>query len=372
MSSTPSPLRFLILQVIKPTGDDAASLRELDEAEQLVETLGGVVAGRSIQHRDAPHPATYIGGGKIAWLQEKIRSEMIDVVVLNDIVRTGQIFRLEKELWEANRTIQVWDRVGLILNIFDLHAKTAEAKLQIELARITTIGARIYGLGGTVLSKQGAGIGTRGAGESNSEMERRIMKRRVQEIRKALSDRSKMTSMRIHERKRRGVQTVALVGYTSAGKTTLFNLLTGKEKEMHAGLFTTLDSVVGKLKNQRKEIIVSDTIGFIGNLPPSLVDAFRSTLLESIEADVVLHVVDASDEARQEKIAIVEGILTSLHVSVTPILVLSKIDRLSSEQFLALQQEYIGRHCIFVSASTGEGIEELHRRIFDILRSSSV
>lgn len=366
-----SKLQFVVLQIVKPRVSMDIAMENMAEVESLIDTYGGEVVDRSIQHRGDPNPNTYVGGGKIEWLKEVVKEKGIDVIVLNDIVKSGQLFRLEQELWEVNRRIIVWDRVGLILAIFDQHAKTREAKLQIELARIKHIGPRIYGLGGTVLSKQGAGIGTRGKGETNIEYEKRHIRRRVLQIEKELKQISTMQQARINRRQRQGVSTVALVGYTSAGKTTLFNALTGKTKQENPKLFTTLDSVLGKMRlpTMVQDVLVSDTIGFIENLPPFLIEAFRSTLMESMQADVLLHVIDASDKKFAEKIDIVKQILGDLPASQNALLVFSKTDQIDADTVADLRHEYLGRQSIFVSAKTGDGLDELQRQITQKLTS---
>lgn len=359
------PQRFAILQVIDPHYHQDLALKNMAEAEQLVETYGGEVITKSVQHRPKPNPNLYIGEGKVAWLKDIIKSQHIDVVVLNGIVNSGQLFRLEKTLWAVNRRIQVWDRVDLILNIFDQHATTTEAKLQIDLARIHHMGPRIYGLGGTVLSRQGAGIGTRGLGETNLEIERRKIKKFEQKIRQQLKLHSKKLAERIDQRRKLRMKTVALVGYTSAGKTTLFNALTKKKKETKQALFTTLDTVVGKLKIAPHDptVLISDTIGFIEDLPPFLIDAFRSTLMESLSAHVLLHVVDASDPQFLEKIDVVKSILDELGVKKEPLLIFNKIDVLTSPQLKKLEQKCGGEHVFFISAKTGEGLNDIKQLI---------
>ncbi len=353
--------RFLILQVITTHFHTDAALAEMAEAEQLIGTFGGEVVEKSVQHRIHPDPNTYIGRGKLEWVQETVKAKKIDVVVFNAIVNSGQLFRMERALWEVNTKIVVWDRVDLILNIFEQHANSIEAKLQIQLARVQHLGPRIYGMGKTALSRQGGGIGTRGAGETNIEIERRNIKKLQQKITKQLQERSKEQQNRMYNRRKKGVKTVALVGYTSAGKTTLFNALTGKNKESDQSLFTTLDTVVGKLKLEKflPAVLVSDTIGFIDNLPPFLIEAFRSTLLESLEAEVLLHVVDAADPKSDEKIGIVESILKELAAPQEQILVFNKIDVLSNEKRKLIEAKYAERKTIFVSAKTGEGMAKL-------------
>jgi GTP-binding protein HflX len=339
------------------------------EAELLIDTYGGIVVEKSIQHRMHPHPNTYIGSGKLEWLQSVVQEKKIEVVVINAIVNSGQLFRMERALWAVNTRIAVWDRVDLILNIFEQHASSVEAKLQIQLARVKHTGPRIYGLGKTALSRQGGGIGTRGLGETNIEIERRNIKKIQQRIEKQIKERADEQRKRIYERQKRGVKTVALVGYTSAGKTTLFNILTGKQKKSHQSLFTTLDTVVGKIKLQHyiPAVLISDTIGFIDDLPPILIEAFRSTLLESMEAQLVLHVIDVSDPKMFEKITVVEDILQELHASQTRLYVFNKIDLLSPSQQAQLAAKYRGKSVVFVSAKSGEGSIELKQRTEEFL-----
>ena len=201
--------------------------------------------------------------------------------------------------------------MDLILAIFDQHATTVESKLQIELARINHLGPRSYGLGGGELSRQGGGIGTRGKGETNIEFEHRVIRSRRQEIQQKLKKVSQQNKAEWSGDRNLVLGPVALVGYTSAGKTTLFNALTGKHKVVSKKLFTTLDTVVGKMKAPRgnQPVIISDTIGFIHNLPPDLIQAFQSTLLESLSAKMLLHVVDISDPEIERNISVVNGYL---------------------------------------------------------------
>lgn len=353
--------RVLILQVVTTHYHTDDAIENMTDTIQLVETYGAQVVKKEIQHRVKPDPATYIGKGKVEWLKQAIKDYQVDVVIFNDIVKAGQLFRVEKELWEVNHLIQVWDRVGLILNIFDQHASTNESKLQIELARIEYDRPRIYGLGVDRLSRQGGGVGTRGAGETNIEQERRNMKAARQKVLKQLEKAQQQRHQMIKHRTTQGLGPVALVGYTSAGKTTLFNKLTGKEKETNAGLFTTLDTVVGKMKSDKldKPVVISDTIGFIQNLPPKLVKSFQSTLLESIEAELLLHVVDASDPRVLEKIEVVRHILEELNVTIPTIIVLNKVDQIGDYTEQSVRNVFSDREVILVSAKTCFGITRL-------------
>ncbi|MDQ5951477.1 MAG: GTPase HflX [Patescibacteria group bacterium] len=358
-------LRFLLLQVINPHYHQQRAIRNMAELVQLVTTFGGEILEKSVQHRVNPHPDTYIGPGKVEWLLETVKEKKIDVVVINDLAKSGQLFRLEKTLWKVNTRIAVWDRVDLILNIFDQHATSTEAKLQIELAKIQHKGPRIYGLGGKELSRQGGGIGTRGLGETNIERERRLIKKRTQEIKAELKQRAKVQETRRKQRQQKGIHTVALVGYTSAGKTSLFNALTSKDKEENKALFTTLDTVVGKIKLSKyaPTLLVSDTIGFIDELPPLLIDAFKSTLMESVEARILLHVIDAADPQMLEKVDIVEKILMDLNVKKPPILIFNKIDTTSKILLDKIKGTFPEREKFFVSAKTKQGLSELKQHL---------
>ena len=333
--------RFLIVQVTSSQTPEEVIEAELFETDQLIATFGGMVISQLIQHKNHPDPNFYLGAGKVEELSLQCENDKIDVVVINDLIKSSQIFRLERALWEVSSRIMVWDRIDLILNIFDQHATTVEAKLQIKLARAAHMGPRIYGLGKTELSRQGGGIGTRGKGETNIEFEKRKIKIDQQKIKKELKKIIDQKHSRLKKRNELGIGPVALVGYTSAGKTTLFNALTGKEKEMNRGLFTTLDTVVGRLKSPLLDqpVLISDTIGFITNLPPVLIDSFKSTLLESLEAKLLLHVVDAADPLTLEKIQVVEEILDQLDASQPRILVLNKIDLVDDKKIKLLEKE---------------------------------
>lgn len=365
-----TPPRCVLLQVIDPHLthlDPRLAEKNLEELKQLVLTYGGEIVETASQHRTDPHPSTFIGGGKVEWLKQVVKEKQIDVVILNKAAKPGQIFRLEKLLWEVNPKIKVWDRIDLILNIFDQHANTIEAKLQIQLARVQHIGPRIYGLGGTVLSRQGGGLGAKGSGETNAEFERRKIKLEKQKIQKQLDALQQNQLRQIAQRDNQHARTAALVGYTSAGKTTLFNALTGKDRQTNQALFTTLDSVVGKIKmtDQSKDILISDTIGFIEDLPPQLIQAFKTTLTVSLHAHLLLHVIDARDPFLMSKFETVEKILTDLGVTTAPLLVFNKSDLISDDQKNQLERQFIERERIFVSAKSGENIEQLKIRLLD-------
>lgn len=353
--------RFLLVEVVSPHihGDEA--IKNLDEVRSLVDTFGGIAVARQVQHRAKPNQATYVGSGKVEELKQIIASYKIDIVVLNSIVNSGQIFRLEKKLLPVNPQIAVWDRIDLILHIFDKHACSAEAKLQIELARLLHLGPRIYNTG-VSLSQQAGGIGTRGIGEKSLELSKRYIKTRIGKIQDKLKKIALHREKHIDKRKTIGLFTASLVGYTNAGKTSLFNLLTGKEKLVKNSLFTTLDSSVGKINYNgiKKPVLLSDTVGFIDRLPPFLIDAFRSTLMESVNADIILHVIDSSDIRIDKKITITDEILEDLEIDREKnIYVFNKADKISFARLKYIYSKYHGLPHVFVSAKTKEGIEEL-------------
>lgn len=359
--------KFLLLQVIQPHYHSKKALENMAEAAALVETYGGVVVEKVVQHGVKPNPATYFRKGKVEWVKQVVREKSVNVVVLNDIVSSGQKFRLEKGLWEVNRRVKVWDRVDLILEIFEKHASTREAKLQIELARMEHVGPRIYGLGGTVLSRQAAGIGARGKGETNIEFERRVAKKRMQQVRGELRKLAKQKKHRIGRRRELGLGPVALVGYTSAGKTTLFNRMTGKKRQTSRGLFTTLDTVVGRMRGGGEvSVVVSDTIGFIEDLPPKLVEAFASTLMESLDAKLVLHVVDGADGNWERKFGVVEKLLEEMGVEKVWVVV-NKVDLLENNEQETMRDVLSGSRVFFVSAKTGKGLGVLKRDVSGFL-----
>jgi GTPase len=366
-------IRFLPVHVINPRANKEKSIDVGEELESLINTLGGEIVDRVIQKLNNPDPASYIGKGKVQEVVKIVEEKRVDVVVLNNAAKPKQVFNLKTALQKVNPNIEVFDRIDLILHIFDKHASTKEAKLQIELARMRYMGPRIYGMG-FVMSRQGGGIGTIGVGETNTELMKRHwrqeMKKVTEELDKANVDREK----RIERRKREGYKTISIVGYTNAGKSTLFNLLTAKNVLSENVLFATLDSSIGEvyLPESHQKVMVTDTIGFIRNLPPRLIQAFKSTLLESIHADVILHVVDASDHEVFEKIKIVEEILNDLGISQDKVLyVFNKSDRLSAERKSEMEESFKEYNPVFVSAVEDAGKSEIIKLISQALGSEA-
>lgn len=363
-------LRVLPIHVIDPRADNETSIYSGEELESLIATFGGEVVDRVIQKLGEPDNRTFIGSGKVKEVTEKIQKHNVDVVVLNATAKPRQIHTIKKAFVEVNPHIKVWDRVDLILEIFDKHATTTEAKLQIEIARMRYMGPRIYGMG-FVMSRQGGGIGTSGVGETNTELMKRHWRAEMKKITDQLAKISSAKAQQLERRKRANLQTVSIVGYTNAGKSSLFNLLSGKHTLVENALFATLDSTAGKMyfPKLQKEVLITDTIGFIRNLPPQLVTAFKSTLMESIHANVVLHVIDVSDPEVDLKINVVNAILREIGVQIETdvIYVFNKIDLAPDIDKKALLEKYGKYSPIFISVKTQAGIEALQKAIVDRL-----
>ena len=344
--------------------------KDITETWNLVASMGDAVVVDIIVQKGPSYPATYIGPGKAREVAEYLTHHNVDVVTLNGILTPNQKFNLTKMFWDINQKIEVWDRVDLILAIFSRHAHTTEAKLQITLARMRHIGPSIFGMG-MILSRQAGGIGTRGIGETNTELMKRHYKREIKRVTDEIAHLTDIRRKQIENRKNLGLQTISIVGYTNAGKTSLFNLLTHKKNLVENALFATLDSAVGKIYIPQLErtVVVSDTIGFIKDLPPELIEAFNSTLMESISADVVLHVIDASDKDLFEKINVVVGILKELTIPEEKvILVFNKIDAapaLDREKIIERTAPYPS---VFLSAKMHTGLDTLLTTILPRLK----
>jgi len=365
MYETHHKLRFLTVHVINPQANPEKALHTAEELESLIETLGGEVVDRVIQKRENPDLATFIGKGKVQEVVEILKETKVDVVVLNSMAKPRQVHALKQFFIKENPEIDVWDRVDLILHIFEKHATTTEAKLQIELARMRYMGPRIYGMG-YVLSRQGGGIGTSGVGETNTELMKRHWRSEMKKITDQLDKVSDNREEQLKRRQKAGLKTVSIVGYTNAGKSSLFNLLTGKDMLVEDALFATLDSTVGRmyLEQIHTEVLITDTIGFIRNLPPRLITAFKSTLMESIHADVLLHVIDVSDPEIHGKIQVVQEILQRLGRDKDEVLyVFNKIDAMDDVPKKELLERYAVNTPLFISVKTQTGIQELQDAI---------
>ena len=360
MQKQENETKAILIDLIHPRMLKRHAMDRMEELEELVNTYGGIVIVKKFQKRFAPHPKTFIGTGKVEELAEEGKEIGASLVIVNDILKPRQIYAIGEVMGKSN--IQVWDRIDLILKIFAKHAKTAEAKLEIELASIRHMGPRIFGMG-MELSRQAGGIGTVGIGETNIEIMKRHLKEKERRIKKKLEKYEKGRILHRNSRKRQNLKTVAIVGYTNAGKTTLLNRLTGKEEYVADELFATLDTRVGKLwlPEVQKVVLISDTIGFIKQLPPELLKAFASTLSEAVDADYILHVADAADEHFFEQLKVVDEILDRLGIGEKPrLIVCNKTDKMSKTRHSYLDREIDEeRERVFLSAGTGEGVEEL-------------
>jgi GTP-binding protein HflX len=337
---------------VTPQGED------MEELKELLRTAGVAVVGELVQHREKPHPNTYLGKGKIEELIPELKSADANLVAIDDELSPRQ----ERNL-EAAIGMPVIDRTAVILDIFAGHAHTADGKLQVELAQLEYNLARMRGLW-THLERLGGGIGTRGPGESQIETDRRLARDRISALRKRLDDVKSHRAVQRAERERAHLPSVALAGYTNAGKSTLLNALTGATVGVRDRLFHTLDPTTRTLRLQGRTYLMTDTVGFIRKLPHQLVDAFAATLEETTLADLVLHVADASapEEELIEMTRAVEDVLEEIGVGDTPrILVLNKADLLDEDR----RRELSFRHpeAQLVSAVSGEGLEELGERV---------
>lgn len=337
----------------------------LDELGELAKTAGAEVVGRMIQSREYIHPATYIGKGKITELKELLWETDATGIVCDDELTSVQLKNLEQELG-----CKIIDRTLLILDIFAARAVSSEGKIQVELAQLKYRASRLIGLGNS-LSRLGGGIGTRGPGEKKLEMDRRLIRERISRLKKELREVEEHRELIRTQRKDSNLKVAALVGYTSAGKSSLENALTGAGILEDAMLFSTLDTTTRALELEGKQqVLLTDTVGFIRKLPHHLIEAFKSTLEEAKYADIIIHVVDASNPQMDTQMYVVYDTLRQLGVEGKPVITLfNKQDKLESPQmFRDLHADYT----FAVSAKTGQGLDELKGALLDIIRQDQI
>ena len=347
------------------TGNEDAANRSLDELSELAKTAKAAVVGRLIQPRESAHPGTYIGKGKLTELKDLIWETDATGIICDDELTSAQLGNLEEEL-----SCKIIDRTLLILDIFAARAVSGEGKIQVELAQLRYRASRLAGLGRS-LSRLGGGIGTRGPGEKKLEMDRRLIRERISRLKKELKDVEKHRELIRTQRKQSGLKVAALVGYTSAGKSSIENVLTNAGILEDAMLFSTLDTTTRSLVlDNTQEILVTDTVGFIRKLPHHLVEAFKSTLEEAKYADIIIHVVDASNPQMDEQMHVVYDTLRQLGAADRPVITLfNKQDKLESAgSYRDFQAEY----SIPASAKTGEGLAELKKALLEIVRREQI
>ena len=347
------------------TGSTELAQRSLDELAELAKTAGAQVAGRLLQARESAHPGTYVGKGKLLELKDILWETEATGIICDDELTSAQLGNLEAEL-----SCKVIDRTLLILDIFAARAVSGEGKIQVELAQLRYSSSRLTGLGRS-LSRLGGGIGTRGPGEKKLEMDRRLIRERISRLKRELKDVEKHRELIRAQRRQSGLKTAALVGYTSAGKSSIENALTDAGILEDAMLFSTLDTTTRSLMlDNTQEILITDTVGFIRKLPHHLVEAFKSTLEEAKYADIIIHVVDASNPQMDEQMYVVYDTLRQLGAEGRPVVTLFNKQDLLKEP--ARHRDFQAEYSIPASAKTGQGLEELKKALLEIVRRDQI
>ncbi len=355
--------RLILVAVRLPDGVDTDS--SLDELSALADTAGAIEAGRLIQARDKAASGSYIGKGKIQELRELIQENKADGILCDDELTPAQMRTLSDEL-----ETKVLDRTQVILDIFASRARTKEGAIQVEMAQLTYQLSRLSGRG-VDLSRLGAGIGTRGPGETKLETDRRVINDRISQLNKELKDVTRHREVNRENRKKSALPCGAIVGYTNAGKSTLLNTLTGADILAEDQLFATLDPTTRTLTLPGdQKVLLTDTVGFIRKLPHDLIEAFKSTLEEARYADFIIHVVDASSPRMEEEMYTVYETLKSLDVKDKPVItVFNKQDKPEAASSV---RDFQADYTVKLSARTGEGIDEFKEAVETILRQQKV
>lgn len=355
--------RVILVGIQTQETEDAQE--SLDELEELVKAAGAQAVGRVMQTREAMHPGYYVGTGKVEEIKMAVRAFDATGIVCDDELTPSQMNNLEREL-----ECKIMDRTMVILDIFAARANTSEGKIQVELAQLRYRAAKLVGMG-TSLSRLGGGIGTRGPGEKKLEMDRRLIKIRISQLKKDLEQVKRHREVLRQGRKRDNIMTAAIVGYTNAGKSTLLNTLTDAHVLEEDKLFATLDPTTRVLElSGKQKIYLTDTVGFIRKLPHHLIEAFKSTLEEAKYADFIIHVVDASNPQRDEQMYVVYETLKELGVGDKKIVTLfNKQDKLLDEEIF---RDFKADYVLKISAKTGQGLEELKQVLEKILTENQI
>lgn len=358
------PERLILVGVC--TGDEEDTYESLDELEELVATAGGITLAKIVQNREKVHNVTYVGKGKLDEIKEAAINMEATGIVCDDELSPVQIKNLEDAL-----DIKIMDRTLVILDIFAGRAKTAEGKIQVELAQLKYRSSRLVGLRSS-LSRLGGGIGTRGPGEKKLEIDRRLINDRIAALRREVNELEAQRDFARNQRSKNPVFTVAIVGYTNAGKSTLLNTLTDANVLSEDKLFATLDPVTRSYKlASGQEVLFTDTVGFIRKLPHNLIDAFKSTLEEAKYADVILHVADSSNPHLDSHIDIVYKTLKDLGAVDKPIVTLfNKMDRFEGDKSLLKDEK--ADYVIYGSVRNKEGLDELESAIEDVINKQNI
>ena len=354
--------KFILVAV--STSNEKETKSSLDELEELVYTAGAKSVGRLVQNRERIHSVTYLGKGKLEELKEMLLYTEADGVLCDDELSPAQLRNLERIL-----DTKIVDRTMLILDIFAKRASTGEGKIQVELAQLKYAAVRLVGLRSS-LSRLGGGIGTRGPGEKKIELDRRLIHNRISVLKEELREVKKQRDIRRKARKDNFV--IAIVGYTNAGKSTFLNKLTGADVLAEDKLFATLDPTTRKLKlPSGNEVLLTDTVGFIRKLPHHLIEAFKSTLEEAKYADLILHMIDASNPEADTQMLIVYNTLRELGIEDKEVVSLyNKIDIMPEDTILP--RDFHAEHTLKISAKTGEGLEEFKELVDKILRQQRI
>lgn len=351
--------KVILVGVSCREGDDTQD--SMTELAELAETAGAEVVGMTVQSRDGIHPGTYVGSGKLQEIRQMIFDLQATGIICDDELSPAQLRNMEEEL-----NCKVMDRTLVILDIFASRASTSEGKIQVELAQLRYRLSRLTGLGKS-LSRLGGGIGTRGPGEKKLEMDRRLIKTRLSQLKRELEEVRQHREVTRGQRSRNHTKVAAIVGYTNAGKSTLLNRLTDANVLEEDKLFATLDPTTRNLKlDSGQEILLTDTVGFIRKLPHHLIEAFRSTLEEAKYADLIIHVVDASNPQREKQMHIVYETLQNLGVAGKKIVTLfNKQDKLEQEEII---KDFKADYTLKTSAAAGYGLDRLKAVLEEILR----